>query len=131
MSKVGVGEILSRVGVQKSIQVGFPNKKDQAEGSMKIFGTTRDRLSPALMTEGRQQKGEVRHEDRAVSSDLWFEGIQHIAARALQLPETSEFAFLQQKIALFSVAMNLIRALCLYALSSEYFIITLCILIQL
>jgi len=70
VTEVGVEKVLSRLGVQKSIEVGFPSKKAQVQNSMKILEKARDKLKWASLTERRQCRGEVRHKDRPISSDL-------------------------------------------------------------
>lgn len=55
MTKVGVEKVLSRLGTQKSIKVGFSSKKKaQVKGSLKPFEKATDRLKQTLVTERGQ-----------------------------------------------------------------------------
>lgn len=52
MAKIGVEKVLSRLGTQKIIKVGFPRKKKtQVKGSLKPFEKAKDRLKQTLVTE--------------------------------------------------------------------------------
>lgn len=70
VTEVGDEKVLSRIGVQKSIKVGFPSNKAQVRDSTNIFEKARDRLKLASLTEQRHQRGEVKHKERPMSSDL-------------------------------------------------------------
>lgn len=65
MTKIGVEKVLSRLGTQKTIKVGFSRKKKaQVKGSLKPFEKAKDRLKQTLVTEWRQWRGKVRQQVR-------------------------------------------------------------------
>lgn len=124
VSKVDVGKVFSRLGVHKSVWVVFPSKRFKWERAGTYL-----RKPEAYWTQLHWQNEDGKKWGKAWQQISDLEGCRILLQGLWDCQRLLSLHFYSKRW--ISVTVNLIRAHCLSALSSEYFIITSYVLIQL